>query len=440
MNNDKGEIVKILYSGDEGFDAAFAEILQRGQMDIDEVSSIVSQLLREIRTEGNAALRRHVARFDRWEPEGDEALRVDPARMEEAYRNLDPELRDALHLAYDRIEAYHEKLLPKSWIEYEKTGSMLGQKVTPVDRAGLYIPGGKAAYPSSLLMNAVPAIVAGVEEIVVCTPTPENEINELLLAACHLCGIREVFKVGGASAIGAMAYGTETVPKVDVITGPGNIFVATAKKLVYGEVNIDMIAGPSEIGILADATARPDWLAIDLLSQSEHDEMASSILITDDAELANRVSDEVEKALQRLDREPIARKSIEERGAIIVTTDMDEAVALMNRIAPEHLEVMTASPMELLPSIRHAGAIFLGRYTPEPIGDYIAGPNHTLPTGGTARFYSPLSVEHFLKKSSLIMMSREGITELGEACARLAATEGLTAHEASVRERLKSEE
>ncbi len=430
--------MKIYYSGDENFTENFEELLGRGAMDIDRVTEVVSGLLREIREHGNGALKKHIERFDRWTPESDEALAVDPAEMAMAYEAISPELRDALHLAYERIKSYHEKLMPRSWIDYEKNGSLLGQKVTPVDRAGLYIPGGKAAYPSSLLMNAVPAIVAGVEEIVVCTPTPDREINVLLLAACHLCGIERVYRVGGASAIGAMAYGTETIPKVDVITGPGNIYVATAKKLVYGEVNIDMIAGPSEIGILADSGARPDWVAMDLLSQAEHDEMASSILITDDAELAARVSDEVEKALPTLEREAIARKSIEERGAIIVTSDMEEAVELMNRIAPEHLEVMTASPMELLGSIRHAGAIFLGHYTPEPIGDYIAGPNHTLPTGGTAKFYSPLSVEHFLKKSSLIMMSDAGIGELGAPCALLAKTEGLTAHEASVKIRLKN--
>ena len=341
-----------------------------------------------------------------------------------------------MQLAYDRIEAYHQKLMPSTWMDEEPNGIILGQKVTAVDRAGLYIPGGKAAYPSSLLMNAIPAIVAGVKELVVCTPTPDNEPNELLLAACHLCKVTKVFKVGGASAIGAMAYGTETIPKVDVITGPGNIFVATAKKLVYGEVNIDMIAGPSEIGILADESARADYLAMDLLSQAEHDEMASSILITTSIDLANSVSNKVEEFLQTLSRETIARKSIEERGAIIVTSSMDEAVELMNEIAPEHLEVMTADPMSLLDSIRHAGAIFLGENTPEPIGDYIAGPNHTLPTGGTAKFYSPLSVEHFLKKSSIISMSKQGINELGNACALIAHTEGLTAHEQSVRMRL----
>jgi histidinol dehydrogenase len=285
-------------------------------------------------------------------------------------------------------------------------------------------------------MNAIPAIVAGVEEIVVCTPAPDNELNELLLAACHLCKITQVFKVGGASAIGAMAYGTETIPKVDVITGPGNIFVATAKKLVYGEVNIDMIAGPSEIGILADKSARVDFVAMDLLSQAEHDEMASSILITTDALLATNVSNKVEEFLVTLPREKIARVSIEERGAIIITQTMDEAIGLMNQIAPEHLEVITANPMELLPKIKHAGAIFLGKYTPEPIGDYVAGPNHTLPTGGTAKFFSPLSVENFLKKSSIISMSKEGLSEIGDACALIANTEGLTAHAESVMIRL----
>ena len=428
--------MKIFYSNDDTFEANFNALLERGKMDIEGVTGIVSGLLKEIQTEGNKALRAQIARFDRWEPQSDAALMVSVEDMAKAYENIDSELREALKLAYDRIEAYHQKLMPKTWMDEEPNGTILGQKVTPVDRAGLYIPGGKAAYPSSLLMNVIPAQVAGVEEIVVCTPAPDNELNELLLAACHLCGVKKVFKVGGASAIGAMAYGTETIPKVDVITGPGNIFVATAKKLVYGEVNIDMIAGPSEIGILADSTAREDYLAIDLLSQAEHDEMASSILITTDSELANRVSEKVEAFLGTLSRETIARKSIEERGAIIVTQDMDEAITLMNEIAPEHLEVVTEDPMALLEKIKHAGAIFLGENTPEPIGDYIAGPNHTLPTGGTAKFYSPLSVEHFLKKSSIISMSKQGIEDIGEQCAMIAHTEGLTAHEESVRIRL----
>ena len=429
--------MKIFYSSDDTFEANFNELLERGKMDIEGVTGIVSGLLKEIQSEGNKAVKSQIAKFDRWEPASDEALLVSTEDMAKAYENIDPELRDALHLSYNRIESYHQKLMPKTWMDTEASGTILGQKVTAVDRAGLYIPGGKAAYPSSLLMNVIPAQVAGVEEIVVCTPATDNELNELLLAAFHLCKVTQVFRVGGASAIGAMAYGTETIPKVDVITGPGNIFVATAKKLVYGEVNIDMIAGPSEIGILADETAREDYLAIDLLSQAEHDEMASSILITTDEALANKVSDKVEEFLGTLSREEIARKSIEERGAIIVTSSMDEAIDLMNEIAPEHLEVLTKDPMSLLDKIKHAGAIFLGEMTPEPIGDYVAGPNHTLPTGGTAKFYSPLSVENFLKKSSIISMSKQGMREIGEQCALIANTEGLTAHEESVRIRLR---
>ncbi|BDY13785.1 histidinol dehydrogenase [Hydrogenimonas cancrithermarum] len=427
----------LIKTTDKNFKESFEELLGRGAMDMEHVASIVGTIIKEIRNEGNEALKRHIAKFDRWEVRFDEDLMVDPVDMKKAYDALDTDLREALHLAYERIKNYHEKQMPKSWIDFDKAGNTLGQKVTPVDRAGLYIPGGKAAYPSSLLMNAIPAIVAGVDEIVVTTPTPDNEINHLLLAAAHLCGIEKMFKVGGASAIAAMAYGTETIPKVDVITGPGNIFVATAKKLVYGDVNIDMIAGPSEIGILADTSAIPEYLAIDLLSQAEHDEMASSILITPSLEQAEAVREVLYMELSKLEREMIARKSIEERGAIIVTETMDEAIELMNKIAPEHLEVMTANPFELLPKIRHAGAIFLGAFTPEPIGDYMAGPNHTLPTGGTAKFYSPLNVENFLKKSSIIAMSEDGINEIGEACALLAKTEGLTAHEKSVRIRLK---
>jgi histidinol dehydrogenase len=428
--------MKIIYTSEDNFRDRFDEILQRGKMDMDTVGGIVGTILGEIRESGDEALMEHIARFDRWEPKSAEDLVIDADEMAMAYKAIDDKVREALHLAYERIESYHKKSLPRSWFDYEENGIVTGQKVTPVDRAGLYIPGGKAAYPSSLLMNAIPALVAGVKEIVVTTPTPDREINTLLLAACHLCGIERLYRVGGASAIGAMAYGTETIPKVDVITGPGNIFVATAKKMVYGEVDIDMIAGPSEIGILADTSARADWVAIDLLSQAEHDEMASSILITDDEQLAIEVSGEVEGQIESLERKDIALKSIVERGAIIVANDMIEAVELMNEIAPEHLEVMTSAPMELVPYIKHAGAIFLGHFTPEPIGDYIAGPNHTLPTGGTAKFYSPLSVENFMKKSSIIMMSREGMSEIGEACATIARIEGLTAHEKSVLVRL----
>ena len=421
---------------DANFKESFDELLGRGKMDIDNVSAIVGNIINEIKADKNAALKQHIAKFDNWIPKSDDDLLISTDSMSKAYDNLDAKLKSALHLAYDRIKIYHEKQKPKSWFDDEANGTILGQRVTPVDSAGLYIPGGKAAYPSSLLMNVIPAQVAGVENIVVTTPTPDNEPNELLLAACHLCGVTQVYKVGGASAIAAMAYGTENIPKVDVITGPGNIFVATAKKMVFGDVNIDMIAGPSEIGVLADDSANANHLAIDLLSQAEHDEMASSILITPSQKLADEVKIEIKNWLVKLPRQEIARKSIEERGAIIVTDTMEEAIELMNDIAPEHLEVATNSPFELLPLIKHAGAIFLGHNTPEAIGDYVAGPNHTLPTGGTAKFYSPLGVENFMKKTSIISFSKKAINEIGEACALIANTEGLTAHEQSVRVRL----
>lgn len=430
--------MKILHTTDDNFEKEFSLLLERGKMDIDSVSKIVSDTIKNVKENGNNALKGYIEEFDKWIVENEDDLQIDSEDMKDAYEKLELKLKDALHISYERIKSYHEKQLPKSWIDFEDNGNALGQKVTPVDKAGLYIPGGKAAYPSSLLMNAIPAIVAGVDEIIVCTPAPNNEINHLLLAAMHICGIKKAYKVGGAGAIAAFAYGTETIPKVDVITGPGNIFVATAKKMVYGDVNIDMIAGPSEIGIIADSHANPKFIAIDLLSQAEHDEMASSILITTSKELSIKVKDDVYSYLKKLSREDIARESIEKRGAIIVAEDMDEAVSYMNNIAPEHLELMIGNPFELLPKIKHAGAIFMGEYTPEPIGDYMAGPNHTLPTGGTAKFYSPLNVENFLKKSSIISMSEKGIKEIGEACALIAATEGLTAHEESVRIRLGS--
>ncbi|MDD3442448.1 MAG: histidinol dehydrogenase [Sulfurimonas denitrificans] len=423
-------------SKNSSFKAEFKELLERGKMDIAHVSATVGTIIDEIKSNKNQALKEHITKFDKWTPVSDEDLKISTESMSRAYENLDKALKAALHLSYDRIKAYHEKQKPRSWFDDEPNGTILGQRVTPVDSAGLYIPGGKAAYPSSLLMNVIPAQVAGVQNIVVCTPTPENEPNELLLAACHLCGVSEVYKVGGASAIAAMAYGTETIPKVDVITGPGNIFVATAKKMVFGDVNIDMIAGPSEIGILADDSANPSHMAVDMLSQAEHDEMASSILITPSQKLADAIKAEIENWLKILPRQKIARESIEKRGAIIVTSDMQEAIDLMNEIAPEHLEVATLSPFELLPLIKHAGAIFLGHNTPEAVGDYMAGPNHTLPTGGTAKFFSPLGVENFMKKTSIISFSAKAINEIGEECALIANIEGLTAHEQSIRVRL----
>jgi histidinol dehydrogenase len=429
--------MKILQTIDNNFDTEFDEILKRGAMDIDKVEPIVKGILDEVREEGDKALIRHISKFDKWSPKSGNDLKISIDEMRKAYENIDSKLKEALQLAFDRIKSYHEKQLPKSWLDFEENGTILGQKVTAVEKAGVYVPGGKAFYPSSLLMNVIPAIVAGVKNIIVTTPVISNEANELLLAACHICGVEKVYKVGGASAIAAMAYGTKTIEKVDVITGPGNIFVATAKKMVYGEVNIDMIAGPSEIGIIADESAKPNYMAIDLLSQAEHDEMASSIMITTSKSLAIETQKNIYKFLETLERKEIAGKSIEERGRIIIAENLDEAIDLMNKIAPEHLEIVTSNPFALLPKIKNAGAIFLGENTPEPIGDYIAGPNHTLPTGGSAKFYSPLNVEVFMKKSSIISFSKNAIEEMGDKCALLAKTEMLTAHQKSVLERLK---
>lgn len=431
--------MQILDSSDSKFRTEFEAILNRGNMDLENASKIVSEILNDIRQRGVGAILEHIARFDLWNPRSFDEIKFHTKDMENAYNALSRDLKDALNLAHNRISAFHAKQKSKSWLEYEADGTMLGVKITPIARAGLYIPGGKAAYPSSLLMNAIPAIVAGVEQIAVCTPTPHNKPNHLLLAAMHICGITEAYKVGGASAIGLMAYGCAKngVAKADIITGPGNIFVACAKKLAFGDVNIDMIAGPSEIGIIADESANPAYLAMDLLSQAEHDEMASAILITNDKPLANAVSAEMQRVLSTLKRREITRKSIDNRAAIIITRDIVESVALMNEIAPEHLEVATQNPHDLLPFIKNAGAIFLGKYTPEAIGDYIAGPNHTLPTGGSARFFSPLGVEHFIKKSSIISFSANAMREIGDKCAILAEAEGLEAHQKSVEIRLK---
>lgn len=431
--------MQILDSSDSTFRAEFEAILNRGNMDLENASKIVSELLSDIRQRSVGAILEHIAKFDSWNPRDFQDIKFSPKDMENAYNALSRDLKDALNVAHNRISAFHAKQKSKSWLEYETDGTMLGVKITPIARAGLYIPGGKAAYPSSLLMNAIPAIVAGVGQIVICSPTPHNEPNHLLLAAMHICGITEAYKVGGASAIGLMAYGCAKsgITKADVITGPGNIFVACAKKLVFGDVNIDMIAGPSEIGIIADKSANPAYLAFDLLSQAEHDEMASAILITDDKSLADAVNAEIQRVLSTLKRREITQKSIDNRAAIIITRDIAESIALMNEIAPEHLEVATQNPHDLLPFIKNAGAIFLGKYTPEAIGDYIAGPNHTLPTGGSARFFSPLGVEHFIKKSSIISFSANAMREIGDKCAILAEAEGLEAHQKSVEIRLK---
>ena len=427
--------MKILKSTNANFKEEFARLMCRGETDMRSVMPVVSGIIEEIRARGDEALAEQIEKFDRWRVQGD--LAITQEQMSRAYGGLTAELKNALQIAYERIYAYHEKQLERSWFSFDPSGAMLGQKITPVDRAGLYILGGKAAYPSSLLMNAIPAIVAGVEDISVCTPAVGGVVNELLLAAMHVLGIKKAYKVGGASAIAAMAYGTRTIGKVDVITGPGNIFVATAKKLVFGDVNIDMIAGPSEVGIIANAAANPRNIAVDLLSQAEHDEIASSFLISDDEKFALAVAEHIERELPTLAREPIARASVQNKGAIIIARDMNECVELMNELAVEHLEIATENAYELLPRIRHAGAIFLGHYTPEAMGDYLAGPNHTLPTGGSARFFSPLGVYNFIKRSSIIALNKRAIDELGRACMALADAEGLGAHKKSVQIRFE---
>lgn len=428
--------MKILYSNDKNFDIEFDKLINRSNLDMQNVMGIVTNIIEDIKKRGDEALNEQIAKFDHWEVKSN--LAITRCEMKNAYDSISDELKESLQVAFERIKRYHEKQLEKTWLSFEDDGSILGQKITAVDRAGLYIPGGKAAYPSSLLMNAVPAIVAGVKDIVVCTPAVGGEVNELLLAAMHLLGINEAYKVGGASAVGAMAYGTKTIKKVDVITGPGNIFVATAKKLVFGDVNIDMIAGPSEIGVIADNSANPYHIAIDLLSQAEHDEIASSFLVTFDADFANKVKDEIYNLLPTLSRQNIARASIENKSAIMVAKDMDESIELMNALAVEHLEIATDNAFDFLPRIKHAGAIFLGHFTPEAIGDYLAGPNHTLPTGGSARFFSPLGVGNFMKKSSIISMNKASIDRLGRDCMNLAKAEGLGAHELSVKVRYEN--
>ena len=429
--------MRIIESGDINFKTFFKELNEIASLDNEAIVSKTKEIIGEIKSDKDEALKRHISMFDRWEPKSIQDIEIPKDSLKEAYENLDDNLREALVLAKERIQKYHQKQLPKSWIDFEENGSMLGVKITPVFRAGLYIPGGKASYPSSMLMNAIPAKVAGVKEVVACVPAPNNEINPLVLAAAFICDVDMVFKVGGASAIAAFAFGTNLIPKCDVVSGPGNIFVATAKKLLFGEVNIDMIAGPSEIGIIADCSADANLIATDLLSQAEHDELARAILITDDKELAQNVVKEIEKEIEVLPRKEIAKASISNRSAIIIASSIEEAINLMNKIAPEHLEIITKNPYSLLPLIQNAGAIFLGNNSPEAIGDYIAGPNHTLPTSSTARFFSPLGVENFLKRSSIISISNKGLLEIGEAATLLAKTEGLDAHRLSIEKRLK---
>lgn len=397
----------------------------------------VREILADVKCRGDEAVLAYTARFDGVELTA-ATMRVSETEVAEAYTRVDEEFLAALRLARDNIRAFHQKQLPKSWAEPDQRGNVLGQLVRPLERVGIYVPGGTADYPSSVLMNAIPARVAGVKEIVmVAPPRRDGRLSPYTLVAAREAGVTEIYKIGGAQAIAALAFGTETIRKVDLITGPGNIYVTLAKKEVYGRVNIDMLAGPSEILIIADETANPRYLAADLLSQAEHDVLASSVLLTPSRELAEAVAGEVEKQLQALERREIAAKSLESYGGAIITADLEEAVALANRYAPEHLELQVQDPWQWLGRIQHAGAIFLGPYTPEPVGDYLAGPNHVLPTGGTARFYSALNVETFMKKTSLLSYTARGLKAEGEAIVKLANTEGLTAHARAVAVRLE---
>lgn len=404
----------------------------------EQVKTTVSEILKRVKSEGDAALIEYTNRFDRMSVSSMAELEIPKARLAEAFNNIPVEQRKALELSAERVRIYHEHQKQDSWSYTEADGTMLGQQVTPLDRAGLYVPGGKAAYPSSVLMNAIPAKVAGVKELIMVVPTPDGEVNELVLAAAEVAGVDRVFTVGGAQAVAALAYGTETIPKVDKVVGPGNIYVATAKGMVFGSVGIDMIAGPSEILVICDGKTNPDWIAMDLFSQAEHDEDAQSILVSPDADFIQQVAESIEKLLPTMERSEIIEKSLKARGVLIHAKDMDEAIEVANFIAPEHLELSVEDPQAMAPRIRHAGAIFMGRYTAEAIGDYCAGPNHVLPTSRTARFSSPLGVYDFQKRSSLIMCSADGASALGNTASVLARGEGLTAHARSAEYRIKS--
>jgi len=417
-----------LSTTDADFDARLDALLAWESVSDAAVKQTVETVIADIRQRGDAALIDYTARFDRWQPQDAAALELDQGQLRAALSAIPTAQRQALEAAAERIRAYAEHQRLQSWQYTDAEGNLLGQKITPLDRVGLYVPGGKAAYPSSVLMNALPAKVAGVAELVMVVPTPDGETNELVLAAAAIAGVDRAFAVGGAQAVAALAYGTETITACDKIVGPGNIYVATAKRAVFGQVGIDMVAGPSEILILCDGETDPDWIAMDLFSQAEHDEDAQSILITWDAAYLDRVTASIERLLPQMERSEIIAQALSARGALILARDQDQAAEIANRIAPEHLELSVADPEVLAGKIRHAGAIFMGRYTAEALGDYCAGPNHVLPTSRTARFSSPLGVYDFQKRTSLIMASAAGAAALADTASALARGEGLTAH------------
>jgi histidinol dehydrogenase len=421
-------MISKLSSEDQNFSNQLYALTSWNQSSNEEINCTVQKIIDDVIKNGDQSVLDYTRKFDSVDKGSISELTVSKERLKKSFDNLDEDQKKALSIAADRIRSYHQKQIQESWSYTEEDGTVLGQKITPLDSAGLYVPGGKAAYPSSVLMNAIPAKVAGVKELVMVVPTPKGLINELVLAAAYVAEVDLVFTIGGAQAIAALAYGTETVPKVDKIVGPGNIYVATAKRHVFGQVGIDMIAGPSEILIICDGTTNPDWIAMDLFSQAEHDEDAQAILLCPDKNFISQVEKSIKKLLPSMDRAEIIRSSLKNRGALILTKDIAEAIQISNSIAPEHLELSVKDPESIVDQIKHAGAIFMGQYSSEALGDYCAGTNHVLPTSSTARFSSPLGVYDFTKRSSIIMASKDGANKLGKTASTLAYGEGLQAH------------
>lgn len=430
--------IRRLSTKDKNFDADLKALLAFETAQDDSVDAVVADILKEVKNRGDAAVLEYTNKFDKTNASSLKSLEISHKELRAALDGLPTNSRAALQAAAGRVRNYHEKQVMQSWSYLESDGTLLGQQVTALDRVGLYVPGGKAAYPSSVLMNAIPAKVAGVTELIMVVPTPNGERNQLVLAAAAIAGVDRIFCIGGAQAVGALAYGTETIPQVDKITGPGNAYVAAAKRRVFGVVGIDMVAGPSEILVICDGKTNPDWIAMDLFSQAEHDELAQAILLSPDAAFLDAVAASMQKLVKEMPRADIINTSITDRGALILTKDLAEAIEISNYIAPEHLELSIENPLEISKKIKHAGAIFMGRDTCEALGDYCAGPNHVLPTSRTARFSSPLGVYDFQKRSSLIMVSTEGAQVLGRVASTLAHGEGLQAHARSAEYRLKS--
>ncbi len=429
--------IRRLSTQDESFDADLKALLAFETAQDDSIDVVVAGILKDVKARGDAAVLEYTNRFDKTNASSLAELEVSKIELTAALNGLPANQRAALQAAADRVRSYHEKQVMQSWSYTEPDGTLLGQQITPLDRVGLYVPGGKAAYPSSVLMNAIPAKVAGVGELIMVVPTPNGEKNALVLAAAAIADVDRVFCIGGAQAVGALAYGTQTIPQVDKVTGPGNAYVAAAKRRVFGVVGIDMVAGPSEILVICDGKTNPDWIAMDLFSQAEHDELAQAILLSDDAVFLDKVAASMAKLVETMPRKNIINTSITDRGALILTKSLDEAIEISNYIAPEHLELSVENPLEMSKKIKHAGAIFMGRDTCEALGDYCAGPNHVLPTSRTARFSSPLGVYDFQKRSSLIFASSEGAQKLGQIASTLAHGEGLQAHAKSAEYRLK---